>query len=188
MHQWGEADDIITFDGSKTSRPSAFASMDIAIWRAERDADVSILNTMGMSEKRMPGANYLAELNLGCRQVLSQSDERQLATLLANITEYAFANNLKLDWWERLAHPLVIPVFSNCTKILFAPSFAEPEFSWLETQEEPVKLLYVVPITERENHILAAHGVESFREYLHEEAVDLFSPRSDVPSSGAGSN
>jgi hypothetical protein len=102
MHWWGEADAIITFDGTATARPSAFASMDVAVWRARERGNVTIFNTMGMSDRRMPGADHLVELNLGCRRKLKEPDERGLATLLANITEYPFANNAKLDWWERL--------------------------------------------------------------------------------------
>ena len=150
--------------------------MEVAIWRPASWDDVTTLNTMGMSEKSMPGADYIVELNLACRRKLSETDEQRLATLLANITQYPFAHNRKLDWWERLANPNGIPVFDNCTQILFAPSFADSDLSWLETPKQPVKLLHVIPITERENHILAAHGVEAFKTYLDEEGVDLFSP------------
>ena len=186
MHRWGESDAIITFEGTKTSRLSTFPSMDIAIWRAQTREDVTILNTMGMSEKLMPGALSPVELNLGCRLKLKENDERELAHLLANITEYPFANNIQLDWWHRLAHPGSIPVFSNCTAILFAPSFAEPESSWLDVPATPIKLLYVIPITEHENHILHSHGLEAFEDYLDQDGIDLFCPpvgkRANPPS------
>jgi hypothetical protein len=42
--------------------------------------------------------------------------------------------------------------------------------------DDDVKLLRLIPITPRENHILTTHGRDSFMEYAEREAVDLFSP------------
>ena len=180
MHRWGQADDIIMFDSALAARPSAFSSMEIAIWRAADETDVTVFNTLGMSELRMQGAEHSVELNLGIRGRLEPATERPLSAFLANITEYPFANGLKIDWWERLTNVPAIPAYPGCHQVLLAPSFADDEFSWLETPAEPVKLLYVIPITPRENHILASHGQEAFLSYLDEEEIDLFTPRSDA--------
>ncbi|MCM2315640.1 MAG: suppressor of fused domain protein [Thermoanaerobaculia bacterium] len=180
MHRWGRADDIVVFDSALASGPPAFPSMEIAIWRAGDETDVTVFNTLGMSELRMRGAEHSVELNLGIRGPLDPATEGPLAAFLANITEYPFANGVKIDWWERLANVPVIPAHPGCHQLLFAPSFGEDEFSWLQTPAEPVKLLYVIPITPRENHILASHGREAFMSYLDEEEIDLFSPRTDA--------
>ena len=181
IHRWGKADDIVGFDPALASRPSPFSSLDIAIWRAEDETDVTVFNTLGMSELRMQGAEHLVELNLGIRGRLDAATERPLSAFLADITAYPFAAGVKIDWWERLTNLPEIPGYPGCQQVLFAPSFAEDEFSWLQMPEEPVKLLYVIPITSRENHILAAHGQEAFESYLDEEEIDLFTPRSDAP-------
>lgn len=178
-HRWGEPTDVIVFDGREAATPGAHETVHVAIWDPDRNCNVTTLATLGMSERPMPSADYRVELTLGCRGCQPAEQRRRLATFLANITEYPFMYDLKLDCWERLASPGAIPAFPDCTQVLFAPMLGDDDFRTFPEPDRDVKLLAVVPITPHENHILAEHGRESFLSYWEESGVDIFAPRKD---------
>src|ERR1044071_4734142 len=129
IDRWGEeATDIIVFD--RPALPGVFRTMNVAIWDPKDECDVLSFVTLGMSEMRMAGADYRAELTLGCRARLTASERWSLAAPVANLTEYPFQYNLKIDWKERLSNPGRIPVFQGCTQLLLAPVFRDPPFRW----------------------------------------------------------
>ena len=177
MHCWGEAADILVFDAR--DRDPSLAVVHVAVWDATEDGDVTIFNTMGMSERRMPGADYFTEVNLGIRGAIEEHDRRRLAAFLANVAEYPFCHARKLDWWERLSNPGNIPCFPGCTQLLLTPCLTDGGFSRFNPPDEEVKLLYATPTTSKENHILTVHGRQAFLDYLIEHELDLFAPRTD---------
>lgn len=178
-HRWGEPADLIVFDGSLAATPGALEAVSVGIWDPDAECDITTFATLGMSERVLPGADYRVELSLGCRSRLGSAERRQLASFVANITEYPFMYGRKLDWWEKLTNPGSIPVFRHCTQILLAPMFGDDEFRTFPEPDADVKILSVVPITPRENHILAVHGRKAFLDYWEESGVDIFSPRRD---------
>jgi hypothetical protein len=157
-HRWGEPDDLIIYDGWAAIPPTILPVVHVAIWDADESCDVTTFATLGMSEGRMSGVEHRAELTLGYRGQLEPSVRRALATFVANVTEYPFMNGLGLDLWHRLNNPGAIPGFAGCTQLLVAPMFGDDDFGHFPEPDEDVKLLSLVPITPRENHILAKHG------------------------------
>jgi Suppressor of fused protein (SUFU) len=178
-HRWGEPSDIVVYDGSRLQPPRTLDRVHVAIWDAGGDCDVTTYATLGMSENCLPGAEYRAELTLGCRGQLGPSDRRGLATFVANVTEYPFMYGLKLDWWERLKDPGSIPAFPGCTQLLLAPMFGDDEFLYFPEPDNDVKMLSLVPITPQENHLLAEHGRQAFLDYWEQSGVDIFAPRAE---------
>jgi hypothetical protein len=170
VERWGDADDIFDFR----------EGLHVANWHAgEDEEDVTSFFTLGMSERRMKGADYLSELTLAVRGAISAKDRRNLAGFLADVAEYPWDWDRKLDVWERLVNPGTIPLFPDCPHLLLAPSFGEVPFNRFAAPDDDVKILYVIPITAKEGHLLKEHSRDAFLDHLEEHAIDLFSPRAD---------
>lgn len=125
----------------------------------------------------MLGADYFTELHFAYRGSPTKEEQLEVARFLANLTEYPFMHNLKLDWWERLANPGNIPLFSSCKHLLLHPALVQGGLELIDDPDGPVKLLFVIPITADENHTLKVHGRQAFMEYLEANEVDIIAPR-----------
>lgn len=174
-HYFGEPGEMFVFD--EPSQPWHLPVIHVLVWRADEHCDVTTFNTLGMSDRHMIGADYFSELHLEFRGVISETEQVSVARYLADIAEYPFMHDRKLDWWERLANPGKIPLFPECTQILFHPALVEGALDVIDDDEGPVKLLYVVPITPTENHILREHGKDAFNDYVAENEIDILSNR-----------
>jgi hypothetical protein len=181
VQRWGEPTDVFVFDARALDHPINLQLIHVPTWGADEHCELTTLSTLGMSEQRMQGAEYFAELHLAYRGSLPKEQRLALAGLLANIAEYPFEHRLKLDWWEIIPRAGHIPVFSGCRHLLLHPKFHEQGVDVIEDEDGTVKLLYVVPITPFERHLLAEHSRGAFRNYLREEAVDLLADRHDEP-------
>jgi len=104
---------------------------------------------------------------------------QRLASFVANAAQYPFHWDRSVDAWERLANPGAIPLFPGCTQLLFAPSLGEEPFDTFAAPDDDVRLLYAIPVTPHENHLLAEHGREPFLSHVDEREIDLFAPRTD---------
>ena len=180
-HRWGEPTDLIIFDSERAAIPGALKQVHVGIWHPDDECDVTSFITLGMSELKMPRANYRAELTLGVRGSLSAKNREQIPIFLANVAEYPFMYKRKLDWWECLADPGAIPGFPGCRKLLLAPMFGDETFDHFPEPDEDVRVLSCIPVTPKEGHILKEHGRCAFLDYWEESGVDLFAPRSDDP-------
>jgi len=179
IHRWGEPNDLIVFEREKAAVPGALEEIHISIWDPDADCDVTSFFSLGMSEKSMNGADYLAEVTLGCRGILEPDTRSMITALLANIVEYPFTYDLKLDWWERIRNPGPIPGFPSCTQLLVAPDLTDGTFDFFPSPDEDVKVLRIIPITPREGHVLKDHGCDAFLDYWAENEIDIFAPRND---------
>src|SRR5262249_54537875 len=151
---------VWVFDPTELPQPNNLRLIHVPAWPAplrpttcrqaagRRGArDVTLFNTLGMSERRMPGADYFTELHFAVRAPLDKEQRLAVGGFLANLAESPFENRLKLDWWEVINNPGHIPGFSGCKHLLLHPRFAPDGTDTLEDPDGPVKLLYVVPIT-----------------------------------------
>ena len=125
----------------------------------------------------MNGANYLVESCWRIRGALSEDDKGCCSRFLANLTEYPFMYDLKLDWWEHLVDPGKISMFSGYKTLLLGPALSEQPLSNFPPPDSEVKTLYIYPLTELETHVVSEHGREEFVEYIEEKRLDLFSNR-----------
>jgi hypothetical protein len=175
----GEATDIIEFDETIANNPSHLPFVHIAIWDAKSDDDLTILHTLGMSGKCMNNADYLVELCWHIRGKISEDDKRHCSWFMANLTEYPFMYDLKLDWWEHLVDPGKMPMFSGCKTLLLAPALSEIALKPFPSPDSKVKVLHIYPLTDLETHLVAEHDRDEFVEFIEERKIDLFSDRSD---------
>jgi hypothetical protein len=177
--KWGEAESILVFDARQLDHPINLDLIHVPIWAADEDCEVTALNTLGMSEIEMKGADFFAELHLAYRGRLDKDESRRLAGFLANLAEYPFEHELKLDWWEIIRNVGTIPVYSGCRHVLLHPKFKNEGFDSIEDEDGLVKLLYVVPITPKERHIILKHGRTAFWDYVEKEQIELLADRHD---------
>lgn len=185
--RWGKASRIHQVGDPETADSRTFDSIDLAIWDTDEDCDVMSYFTLGMSERVMEGADYRVELTLGVRGQPTRSEKRDLGLLLANLTEYPFMYDRKLDWWETLSDVGRIPFFSGCSKLLLSPMFGDEPLKRFESPDDDVKILSIVPITPLEHEILRTRGRAAFLDYWEESGVDIYAPRPDGPPAFAKS-
>ena len=127
----------------------------------------------------MNNADYPVELCWHIRGKISEDDKHHCSHFLANLTEYPFDYELKLDWWEHLVDPGKMPMFSGCKTLLLAPALSEIALKPFPLPDSEVKVLHIYPLTDMETHMVADHGREEFVEFIEEKIIDLFSDRSD---------
>jgi len=179
-HRWGEATEIRKIGEPTTATGRAFDFIDLAIWDSDETCDITTYFTLGMSERFMKGADYRVELTLGVRDPITANQRTALGLFLANVTEYPFMYDLKLDWWETLADVGAVPVFTECRQALLVPMFGEEPFERFAPPDDDVKVLSLVPITPHEHHLLSSHGRSAFLDHWEREGVDIFQPRRDT--------
>jgi hypothetical protein len=184
-HRYGEEpEDLWVYDpAEKDDPPPSLTLTNVMVWPADGDCDVTGFQTLGMSEMRMPGAGYFAELHMAIRAPLEKAGRERVARYLSNVAAYPFANGLTLDWWELIPNAGRLPGFEGCKHLLLHPRLVEGGLDEVDDEDGPVRILYVVPITPFERHLLAVHGKDSFLDYVEEEGVDLLSDRFDPPGS-----
>jgi hypothetical protein len=146
-------------------------------WAADDECDVTVLQTLGMSDHAMPGTGERVELHMAVRAPLTEPQRNALAQFLANMSLYPFDHGCALDWWHTLAKPGPIPHFPGCAHVLLHPRFTEEGFDTIDDEDGLVKVLYVVPITAHERHLLIDHGRTAFVDHLVEHEIDLFADR-----------
>jgi hypothetical protein len=137
-----------------------------------------------MSDRQMNGADYFAELHFGYRARLAKDERLQVARFLANVAQYPFDHDLKLDWWEVIKRPGSHLPFAGCRHVLLHPRFTKDGLDQLEDPDGLVKLLWVVPITPLERHLLVDHGRSTLTRHLQENHIDLFADRQDPEGVG----
>jgi len=175
--RWGEPTNLKVFDGKEAEKKTYLPYVHVAIWGADETCDVTAFNSLGTSEKQMKGANYYIEFHFAIRGELNEIQQGEVARFIANLTEYPFINDLKLDWWERLINPGKIPMFESCSQLVFFPSLVDNGLQTIDDLDGLIKLLYVVPITSFENHLLKEHGVDAFEQYIEDNCIDILSDR-----------
>jgi hypothetical protein len=151
----------------------------VMVWPSNDDIEICAFQTIGMSEHPIPGTDTFAELHMAIRARLDEDQRERVARFLANLAEYPYDHCRQIDWWHLLSNPGPIPEFSGCPHLIFHPKFAEEGRDTIEDKDGTVKLLYVVPITPAERHLLVCHGRDAFIDHLIETGADLFCDRMD---------
>jgi hypothetical protein len=176
----GEPEDLWVFDPTELPQPNKLRLTHVPVWPADESRDVTLFNTLGMSERRMQGADYFTELHFAVRSALDKDQRLQVARFLADVAEYPFQNNLKLDWWELINPGRPIPAFSGCKHLLLHPRLAPDGTDTLDDPDGPVKLLYLVPITPAERQLLLTRGRSAFLRQVEDNEIDLLQDRQDA--------
>ena len=163
-------------DQPPTNRPTL---KNVMVWPADDRTSVTTFQTLGVSDRKIPGTDYSAELHMGIRAFLPKPERERVSRFLANVAEYAYDHRRTLDWWHVIGNPGEIPHFPGCKHLMLHPRFTEEGFDTVPDADGAVKVFFVVPITPLERHLLVDHGRDSFIDHLVEKEIDLFSDRAD---------
>lgn len=176
----GEPTDLWVYgDGDRDDRPTFVTPRQVMVWPADHGCDVATFVTLGMSDHRMTGADYYCELTLGVRARLRKSTREVVARYLSHVSVYPFQYGRKFDWWEVMTNPGDIPQFPGCRHLLLRDRLTAEGFDTVDDPDGPVKLLYVVPITPLERHLVLDHGPAALQTHWDEHGTDILSDRSD---------
>ena len=151
--------------------------LDIFIWLPDKNIDITTFSTIGMSDKPMNGADYRVELHFAIRQNLQDNEISKTSTFLANLAVYPFLRDTFFDWYHILSNPLIIPNFKTANTILFLPAFVENGWDTIQSENQTVKILNAVPITDTEKGIVKNEGVNALYSYFETEQIDIFAGR-----------
>jgi tetratricopeptide (TPR) repeat protein len=179
----GEPEDLWVFDPLDfVEAPPPFLGLThVMAWPADKDCDVTSFLSLGMSERRMIGADYFCEVQFAIRAPLTKQQRLEVARRVADTCAYPFQYDRKLDWWEVIRNPGRLPGFEGCQHILLHPRLNPEGFDLVEDPEGIVKVLYLVPITPLERHLIVEHGRQALQEYLAANDIDILKDRFDPP-------
>lgn len=136
--------------------------------------------TIGMSTRPQPGTRSRVELHLAVRGKVTERIEAELATFLANLSEYPWDHGHVLDWWHTLSNVGQLPAFTRCEALLLHPRFVEKGWDVIEHGRQEIRILNVVPITRNELTVTRVDRAALLGAW-HKERVDIFSDRKLKP-------
>jgi hypothetical protein len=173
IEHFGEPDQSIVYEdqAAPSDRPNR---IDIFVWNASADADITTFSTIGMAATPMRGARHRAELHFSIRCELDRHVIGETSKFLANLAIHPFLNNVYFDWWHKVREPGSIPLYSHASAILFHPKFVDTGWDTIEFEGTSVKILNVVPITPDEYEM---RPLSRLFDHWAEIGIDLFEPR-----------
>ncbi|MBF5045712.1 MULTISPECIES: suppressor of fused domain protein [Myxococcaceae] len=180
--RYGDTGHALTFDSSTLHGFTALESVLVRVWPADAEVDVTTFMTTGMSERTMPGSTLRAELHLGVRGSVDPETTERVCRFLAGLAQEPWRSLRALDWGQVVENAGRIPAFPHCSSVLLHPRFSSEGWDTFETTEQPVKLLFVVPIPESERRIVQERGLEALHAYWEQRGVDVLADRSALPS------
>lgn len=128
------------------------------------------LASQGMSNAALPGGpGRRAEL-----LAYVHEPEAWLGELMLQLAALPWRHQVALDWGHTISNGgPVAPLPCELTAVLMAPPhFEEESFTTLRVEDEPVRYLFLVPLTGAEAHHQAEHGLEALEEVFHEKSLD----------------
>lgn len=150
MERHGDAAASITFDDG----PGPIARLDVFIYRPVEPTGLTTFVTVGMSTAPMPSTDgedgSRAELWLSRTGALAPEDEQQIAMQLANLAVYPWKTGRPVGWAQIVGFEEDFPTFPGCPAVFLAGPLLTDTPDWLDTCEGRVRVITVVPITQRE--------------------------------------
>ena len=173
VEHFGEPDNSIVYEDDEApyGRP---ARIDIFVWRASAETDITTFSTIGMATSPMPGADHRAELHFSIRRQVDSATIGMTSKFLANLAIHPFLNATSFDWWHKIRDPGSIPLSASATAVLFHPRFVSTGWDTMRLDGALVKILNVVPITPDEYRI---GPISVLIDHWTKIDIDLFAPR-----------
>ncbi|MCS7080686.1 MAG: suppressor of fused domain protein [Chloracidobacterium sp.] len=160
----------------RPTRMAAHDDLHIAVWEDPAGA-ATAFNTLGLSEVACAADGSPIELHWLVKHPLDLAGQTAAALFLAQLAAAARAPEVRFDWHGRVHTPGGVPGFTCCYDVWLHPALTDADPDTLEDAAGAVKLLYVIPLTEYENFVLAQRGVEALLDYVQTNAIDLLTPR-----------
>lgn len=176
--RYGEPEDLWVFDPADFDDPPPFLRLThVMAWPAGDGCSVTTFQSLGMSDRRMKGADYFAELHWGIRTALDKDQRLEVARRIADVCTYPFQYDRKLDWWEVIRDPGRLPGFEGCKHLLLHPKLSDEADDLIEDVKGVVKIIYLIPITPQERHLIVDHGRDALIDHFAENEIDVCSDR-----------
>jgi Flp pilus assembly protein TadD len=176
-----EPEDLWVFDPLDFDRPPPpyLGITHVMAWPADAGCDVTSFLSLGMSDRRMLGADYFSEIHFAIRSPLTKEQRLEVARRIADLCAYPFQHNRKLDWWELIRDPGKLPGFEGCKHLLLHPRLTAEGINEVEDPDGVVKILMAIPITPLERHLILEHGRQALIDHWVENGTDVLSDRFD---------
>ncbi|WP_035615173.1 suppressor of fused domain protein [Haloferula sp. BvORR071] len=171
IDHFGEPTDSIVFD-DRVPCAGYPERIDVLIWDADDDCDMTTFATIGMSSIPLPNAIYRAELHFAVRRHLDANGKQELGRFLANLAMYPFQTGEPLDWWHTLRDPGSIPLYQAASSALLHPRFVDEGWDTSMIGDQEVRILNVVPITPTERNLRQINLIQDTL-----AGIDIFEPR-----------
>lgn len=155
------------------------------VYRPTAKIGLTMFSTIGMSARPMPatpgqtgqsGGSSRSELQFSRRGSLSERAENSIARQLANLAVHPFRAGTQLDWGHLIGLGQEFPTFPGCHSVFLSGPLAENARDYWQTCEGPVRILNVIPITDRERDLGRALAPLQFAQTLLER-VDILAER-----------
>ena len=153
-----------------------FKRLDVFLWQPRDANPMTTFSTMGMADAAMKDAAFRCELHWTIRGKLSETEESDCASFLANLVNYPFLKNTFVDHWHIITD-LVIPSFHQCSNILFHPTFIKNGWDQIQWRTQMIKILNIVPLTNEEGQLAKSSGIHIMLDHLYQTQIDIFSDR-----------
>lgn len=151
--------------------------IDVMIWSPDDEVNITTFSTIGMSEKKMRGADHRAELHFSVEGLLNDELMSQITLFMANVSLYPFMNDSYFDWGHTLPNIDSVPGFPAARSLLFHPAFMEEGWDLIATDEADVKIINIIPITKDEHVLSKEKGINAMLDYMDEQGISFFTPR-----------
>jgi hypothetical protein len=173
IEHFGEPDRSIVYEDhdAPDGRP---ARIDVFVWQASAEVDITTFATIGMAASPMAGADHRAELHFSIRCRPDSTSVGEISKFLANLAIHPFLNATFFDWWHKIRDPGPTPLFGSATAVLFHPRFVEAGWDTIGLDGVSVRILNVVPITPDEYQM---RPLSHMLDHWAEVGIDLFAPR-----------
>ncbi len=158
------------------NRMAALGSLHVAVWE-DPGGLATAFNTLGLSDQAQTSGGAPFELHWMIKRQLSPVEQTGAIAFLAQLAAAAGRPQAAFDWQTRVEAPTGIPGFTHCREVWLHPSLTDDDPDTLADPQGPVKLLYVIPLTEYESFLLRREGASALREYASANGIDLLEPR-----------
>jgi hypothetical protein len=173
MKNYGDPDLQFQFDVDELK---LFKRLDVFLWQPSDKIPMTTFSTMGMADAPMKDVTHRCEIHWTIRGKLSEAEESECASFLAQLANYPFVKNTFLDYWHIIPN-LTIPKFQHCPNIIFHPTFIKDGWDQMKWGTYAIKILNMVPITNEENQLATNSGVNIMLDHLYQSRIDIFSDR-----------
>jgi len=178
LERFGEPDASYRYDDPPESKTVEYPPIiDVLIWFADEDLNMTTFSTVGMSNLPMNGCDHRCELHFAVEGTTNESNNKIIGSFLGNLTLYPFMYSLFFDWWHVLNNPYEIPLFPDASSILFHPAFIKDGWEAIHHESAHVKILNIVPITKNENEFRKERGINALLDYFYENEINYFTNR-----------
>jgi len=179
--RWGEPAEVFQFDASqvKPGREPQLERLQVLYWSPDEASALSRFTTVGMSSRAMLGAMHRAELCYRKLGEIPEAEMPQFVRFLANLAVHPFVHQTCFDWGHTLKLQNAPPGFPGFRAVLFHSALPGDSTDTLPTDEGPVRLLNLIPLTEQEIVLQRAQGTPALINQFDRLHVDVFRPRTD---------